>query len=231
MYTAKIQNAQGEILQLNDQESKWAVLSITGLNPAPAQLNMSEIYGMDGSRLNYSKLTARNIVIMLRLCGDVEENRLAIYRFFPQNTPIRFFYKTRSRDVYIDGYVETIDGDLYTQNEIFQISILCPDPFFKSVEDYTVELQNSQGGFEFPVAIDQDDPIEFGSYEAARVTTIINDSQMDMPFELFIECFDENFQPKIQNLDTGEFIGVAKLGSTGEKYYINTDPANIKAIS
>lgn len=235
MYTAKIQNAQGEILQLNDQESKWAVLSITGLNPAPAQLNMAEIYGMDGSRMNYAKLTARNIVIMLRLCGDVEENRLEIYRFFPQKTPVRFFYKTRSRDVYIDGYVETIEGDLYTQNEVFQISLICPDPYFRSVENNVIELQNSRGEFTFPFAIDQGDPVEFGTDEANRTTDVINDTQTETPFEIEItarEVLGFFTEIIIQNQVTGEKIGFSGWPLAiddgfipGDVIYINTDPA------
>ena len=233
MYTAKIQNAQGEILQLNDQENKWAVLSITGLNPAPAQLSMSEIYGMDGSRMNYAKLTARNIVIMLRLCGDVEQNRLEIYHYFPQKAPVRFFYKTRTRDVYIDGYVETIEGDLYTQNEVFQISLICPDPFFRSVADFTVGISNSQGGFEFPVAIDANDPIPFGTYESGRVTTIVNDENIDLPIDIYVRCLDAfSGLFKLQNVNTGETFAVNIVYATaaGDEWHICTDPAHIEFV-
>ena len=236
MYTAKIQNAQGEILQLNDQENKWAVLSITGLNPAPAQLSMSEIYGMDGSRMNYAKLTARNIVIMLRLCGDVEQNRLEIYHYFPQKTPVRFFYKTRTRDVYIDGYVETIEGDLYTQNEVFQISLICPNPYFRTVEETVVELQNSRGEFTFPFAIDQHDPVEVGSYMSGRTTDVILDTQVDVPFEVTItarERLGYFTAIDLQNQLTGEKIGFSGWPIAhdegfmpGDVIYINTDPAH-----
>lgn len=236
MYTAKIQNAQGEILQLNDQENKWAVLSITGLNPAPAQLSMSEIYGMDGSRMNYAKLTARNIVIMLRLCGDVEQNRLEIYHYFPQKAPVRFFYKTRTRDVYIDGYVETIEGDLYTQNEVFQISLICPDPFFRSADEFVVELQNSRGEFTFPFAIDQNDPVEFGSYSGARTTEVINDTQTETPIEITITAREQLSVFTwfvVQNQLTGEKIGFSGWPIAhdegfmpGDVIYINTDPAH-----
>lgn len=233
MYTAKIQNAQGQILRLNDQEDKWAVLSIAGLTPAQTQLSMSDIYGMDGARMTNARIATRNIVIMLRLCGDVEVNRLEIYGFFPQKAPVRFYYKTRTRDVYIDGYVEMIDGDLYSQNEILQISMICPDPYFRDVREYEFELENSQGAFEFPFSINIGEPIEFGTYEDYRQTDVVNDTTNEIPFTVEItptETLGSWSGFDIMNMTTGEKIGVSSWPDAlqgfefGDVITISTDP-------
>jgi hypothetical protein len=232
-YTAKIQTAQGEILQLNDQESKWVVLDIQGLSPAPSQIAMSEIYGMDGARENSAKIGTRNIVIYLKLNGDVEENRIELYRYFPQKKRVRFYYKTRTRDVYIDGLVETVECDPYSQNVVMQISIICPDPFFRDTAETVVELQNSAAGFTFPFSINQGEPIEVGSYEANRTTEIDILTTNETPFELFVEPLETlNTWTafRLQNLLTGELIGQSgwpvalEMFVPGDVLYINTDP-------
>ena len=232
-YTAKIQNAQGEILQLNDQESKWTVLDIQGLSPAPSQIVMSEIYGMDGAKVNSTKITTRNIVIMLRLNGDADENRIEIYRHLPQGQTIRFFYQTRTFDAYIDGIVETVECGLFSQSEVMQISIICPDPYFRNVYETIIELQNTAAEFEFPFAINQDNPIVFSETVAHRTTEVINKTANETPFELFIEpkeTLDEWTGFTLQNLLTCEQIGQSgwpvelETFEPGDVIYVNTDP-------
>ena len=231
-YTAKIQNPQGEVLQLNDQEDKWSVLNINGLDPAPSVLNTNQIYGMDGERMNSAKIGMRNIVILLKICGDCDANREELYRFFPQKIPIRFFYKTSRRDMYVDGYVETIGCPLFEEKELFQASLLCPDPYLRDVAETVVELENSQSGFEFPFAINYLHPIEFGTYEAGRTTEVINDTQTETPFEIEITprknlVYFDYFM--VQNILTGEKIGFSGWPNddgfcVGDVIRISTDP-------
>lgn len=231
-YNAKIQNALGEVLQLNDQEDKWVVESITGLSPSPTILSLDPIYGMDGSKFNYAKLDTRNIVILLAIRGDCDANRDELYRFFPQKMPLRILYETSQRSVYVDGYVETIECDLFQNVELMQVSILCPDPYFRDVAETVVELENSQSGFEFPFSINLGEPIEFGTYESGRETVAINPTQNEVPFEIEITArkqlgYFTSFT--IQNVLTGEKIGFAGWPNDdgfmpGDVIRISTDP-------
>ena len=102
MYTAKIENHNG-ILTLTGNESKWQVISITGLNPAPAQVNLTDIASLDGAKFNSSKLATRNIVITIRLNGDVESNRLFLYRYFSSKDNVTFYYKNSHLDTFKIG--------------------------------------------------------------------------------------------------------------------------------
>ena len=114
MYTAKIENVNGEVMLLTNKESKYQVISITGLNPPKAQINTTPIVGLDGAKFNSSKLETRNIVITIRLNGDVEANRQALYNFFVTKKWCRFYYTNGSRNVYIDGYIDSVECDLFS---------------------------------------------------------------------------------------------------------------------
>ena len=105
MYTAKIENSGGEVLTLTWAESKWQVFDITGLDPPAAQINLTNLAGLDGARLNSTKLGTRNIVISIKINGDVEGNRLDLYRFFRTKEACTFYFTNGRRDVKIEGVV------------------------------------------------------------------------------------------------------------------------------
>ena len=147
-------NRAGEILTLTNRETEFQVESIRGLSPVPAQVNMTPMAGLDGAQFNSAKIQTRNIVIMLRIRGDVEKNRLTLYRFFRTKEKHRFYFSNESRSVYTDGYVESAEVDLFELGQRLQISIICPNPFFQSDEEKSVGITNIVPLFEFPFAID-----------------------------------------------------------------------------
>jgi len=230
--TAKVQNSLGEVLDLMGSRDRFVVESIQGLNPPPATLNMSNIYGMDGARLNTRFLNTRNIVLTMRLRGDQEASRQELYRFLSSKNALRFFFQNNNRNVYIDGLVETTEDDMFVRTQNMQVSIICPDPYFRDVAETVVELENSQSGFEFPFSINLGEPIEFGTYESGRETVVLNPTQNEVPFEIEITARKQlgSFTSfTIQNILTGEKIGFAGWPNDdgfmpGDVIRINTDP-------
>ena len=123
------------ILTLGDIESRSGlfITSIDGLGPVKSTINMTELATQDGSRYNSARSPYRNIVINLRHIGfDPEESRQITYRYFPLKGHVIFEIETDHRHVYIDGYVESNEPDIFSPAESSTISILCPQPWFYS---------------------------------------------------------------------------------------------------
>lgn len=135
MYKASIQNSNAGVIELNGHDDRYQVISITGLNPAEAQINTIDPAGVDGQIFNSSRLMPKNIVITLRITGDVEANRLDLYRYFTPGDKVRFLYQNEHRNVYIDGTIETAECGLFSMNEIMQVSIICVNPYFQDTEE------------------------------------------------------------------------------------------------
>lgn len=129
MFSLSVRNERGETLSLTENKN-YTVTKITGLTAAGCTINTSAVAGQDGERFHSSRINKRNIVITVLPEYPVDQNRINLYRFFSGKGTVRLFYKNRFRDVYIDGYVETLEGDLFSMREEIQISVLCPDPFF-----------------------------------------------------------------------------------------------------
>lgn len=132
MFTLKIKNNRGEIYELTHNRRQYSILDITGLTLPQCNVNMISSAGQDGGEYSSSHLNPRNIVITLALEGDIEANRQMLYTIFPLHSPVTVYYQTFNRDLYIDGYLEGIDGGLFAQRETMQISIICPDPYFRN---------------------------------------------------------------------------------------------------
>lgn len=179
MFECKIENKRNNIITLTQNESNFQIYNIEGLNPPKAQINVSKIAGIDGSKFNSAKLEERNIVIYIKLNGDVEANRLYLYSFFPTKEWCKFYYKNGARNVYIEGYVETVEVTSFTNNEIMQVSILCPAPYFKAMDEIIDDISKAIGLFEFPFAINENAAIPFSTIDNSKITDVYNTSEVE----------------------------------------------------
>lgn len=135
-----------------------AVTNIEGLAPMPGTINMDDNAGGDGSIFNSARAQNRNIVITMKpfeedmhdfdgqlIKASMEACRRKIYLIVPLKRKIRLYLETETRKYYIDGYVETINADYFGDMEGAQVSILCPDPYFKVNWEDVVEPEVKEG--------------------------------------------------------------------------------------
>ncbi|MBP5411496.1 MAG: phage tail family protein [Lachnospiraceae bacterium] len=138
MYTLKIKNHLGEIYELTHNR-RYAIMSVSGLLLPQCDINTTPAGTQDGDEYSSSRLNRRNIVINMVLQGDIEANRQQLYTIFPLHSPVTVFFRTANRDLQIDGYLEIIDGSPFEKRESVQISIVCPDPYFRDAQEITAQ--------------------------------------------------------------------------------------------
>lgn len=223
MFTAKIENSNGQVLTLTQKESDYQVISITGLNPPPAQINTTNIAGIDGAKFNSAKLDTRNIVIMLKLNGDVEGNRLALYQMFRTKEACRFYYSNGRRDVSIPGYVETVECDLFTNAEIMQVSIICMYPYFRDVHENWIEISDgATAGFHFPFSINVGSPIPFSIYNIEGETNVENTAEAETGAIIRVDVNEPIRTIEIRNTGNNEFFKLEHDFQRADTILINT---------
>lgn len=237
MFKAKIENTKNEILTLTQDEQNFQIISITGLNPPSAKINISSMANLDGAKYNSSKLETRNIVIKLKINGDIENNRQLLYKYFPTKEWCKFYFKNENRDVYIEGYVENIECDLFTNDEIMQISIICPEPYFKAIDEIIDDISKVISAFEFPFAFgsngatnpdipidtDTDNAIPFSTLDSNKITNVYNDSETETGFIIEIGVSDTITNIKLVNIKTGETFTIDDNFLQNDKIIIDTN--------
>lgn len=223
MYSLTVQNKYGTKMTLTD-DNRYYVVRVMGLTPAAANINTDALAVGDGSLFNSSKVGSRNIVITLKYKEgiNVEEARLALYKIFKTKQKVRVFYKTATRDVYIDGYVETFDGDLFERGQMAAVSIICPDPFFKAVESTVTDFNAVIRLLEFPVEFPESG-IPFSEIRAYSEKSVVNGGDAESGVIIRCNFTGEAENPAFYNLTTGEGLSVAFGFLRGDSLIIDTN--------
>ena len=123
-------------------KSSLLIRKITGLNPADLDLFLGE-YARDGGVYQGRRTGFRNIVMTLDLnpnpaLGEsVSSLRETLYKAFMNPTTFADyvkinFHRSESDVRYIVGYVEKFETELFDVETSAQISMICPDPYFRA---------------------------------------------------------------------------------------------------
>lgn len=222
MYTLKIENSNGDIFELSHNTQNYAVIGVTGLTPPPTTINTATAGIIDGTFFNSARVNQRNVVITVVLNGDIEANRQRLYKIFPRKVPCTIYFKNANRDVKIIGYVETLDGDLFSMREQIQISIICPRPYFEDLNTIYTELAHVLRLFEFPFAIAKTPGVPVSELTENPLCTIVNNGDAPAGCIISVSISGEVEGLKIINSTQQTFFGLDYTFSAGDEIEINT---------
>ncbi len=115
---------------------------------------------------------------------------------------------------------DTMIGNQYIKGIV---TFYCADPFWRSQIPCTEKLAMLGGGLQFPLTIDSETGIQFGSKNNSA--DCINEGDAKTP--LSIRIMGPAKEPCLTNRTTGEFIKVNKSIEEGATLEINTDLKDI----
>lgn len=218
MFDLSVKNISGDVLRLT-RNNNYAITGVSGLTPVAANINTSTAGINDGVVYNSARLSYRNIVITLCFARNVETSRIKLYDYFQTKQFCRLYFSNGSRDVYIDGYVETFECDLFTMTETAQISIICPKPYFKNVTETVNSGATVSAAFEFPTAFND---VVFSTETAGTTVTIPNNGDVSAGMDIEINFTGSVSAPVIRNAATGEYFRLNRNFVSGDKVIVNT---------
>lgn len=172
MFELRLENENGDTVDINDGV-RYVVTAVSGLNPPSASLFMSKSPNRKGSKYNGSTLDERNIVIEIKILGDVEANRNALYNWIDTEQYCKVKYRNGIKDVYCEGYVQDCPIDLFTDNEVVSVAIVCPNPYWKELAEISAEISALIKQFTFPFSITAAG-VPFSTLREENIATIYN---------------------------------------------------------
>ena len=238
-----VTNHLGETYDLplrTPDESGFIIGSITGLNPPNANVNFTDSATLDGGWYNSARVSRRNIVFTLIYLphASIEECRHKSYRVFPIKEKVKLTFTTDERVLVTEGYVETNEATVFSQNAGTRISILCPKPFFESSAVAEMDFGTVTGVFEFPFSNeDLNIPLlELSSYSTEHEIHVDYEGEIDVGAIFTLDFYGPVGDISIGDLDghlmlldvsriadnTGTAIGA------GDRIIINTIPGEKK---
>lgn len=207
MFELILENAAGDQLTFA-QNSPFTVADIQGLNPPPATINTSQVALMDGAKFNSSKLNMRTINVAFAIEYQAAKNRIEVFKVLKSKQYVKLYYNGQYRQVFIEGYIESIDITYFEMKQIVTCAIVCPSPYFKEAQIVVNELLNIISAFHFPFASEATPELMFGYINNDIGITVENDGDVDCGMIIEIYANSTITNPKIFNYVTQEFFGL-----------------------
>lgn len=234
-FTLTAERTDGERLTLTQLHSAYTV-TYSGFGPVAAEVATSSMGAANGSKINSARRGGRNIVLNVSIHGNVEQNRIRLYRFFTPGHMVKLYYRNGSRDVYTEGVVESFPSDQFAAIQAAQISILCESPYWAGAQEIVQDISNVVSAFRFPFAIPAAG-VPFSSIVSYDYVDMYNGGDEPTGFVMTIFAREDVTAPVIYNAVTNEALrvtGVLEKGhtltintNTGSKRVTITDPAGI----
>lgn len=221
MFSLILENEDGNQLTF-DQGSPFTISEIQGLNPPEATINTSQIAMFDGGKFNSAKLQMRTINIAFAIEYEAAKNRIEVFKVLKSKQWVKMYYSGDYRQVFIEGYIQSIDISYFTMKQIVTCAILCPSPYFKEAQEIVDGLLEVIGIFHFPFASTAEPQLVMGSISNEISMTVENDGDVDtgMIIVLFARLPVSN--PKVYNYITQDYIGVQYNMLAGDQITIDT---------
>lgn len=207
MYELTLENAAGDQIVFA-QNTAFTVTEIKGLNPPKASINTSQVALIDGAVYNSAKLNMRSINIAFAIEYQAAQNRLEVYKVLKSKQYVKLLYVSQTRNVYAEGYIESIDISYGAMKQIVTCAILCPSPYLMAMQEMVAELRSIVNAFHFPFASTAEPELLF-SYISNDIGVTI-DNNGDVSCGLIIELYAnaEITNPKIFDYVTQDFFGL-----------------------
>jgi hypothetical protein len=164
---------------VNANAMKHQIRDIQGLGPVKADISTTPFGSVDGELYNGSSMGKRNIVFTFGLnpawsAGEsMASMRKDLYTYFmPKRWVNLEFVSTHMPNVQIEGYVESVEPNMFSSDPEIQVSIICPQPdFVASTPSGVGGTVETIPGTPVPVTIEYEGTIPVG-FEAVVSSTV-----------------------------------------------------------
>lgn len=169
-----------------------------------------------------TSIEKRNIIISGIIKNDFINNRQKLYRIFPLKTTGILYYYEDNLERKIDYKVESIKINEKGYPKVFQISLICPMPYFTDIEKTTLQMATWSPAFKFALKIPKSTGIKFGTKNTTSMVTITNSTNIEFGMTITFTAKDTVVNPSLFNVDSREEMKIEKTMSAGDKIIVHT---------
>ena len=183
--------------------------SIEGIYAFTGEVKTSPYSQTHGDRYKSSRVLKRNIVVIGKIFDDFWDNRQLLYRIFRPGSVGEFCYTEPDRsNRYINYYVESCDIDQDPFRGQYQISLICPDPFFYAEKPEHIDLASWLSDFTFEHDFLAEGE-ELGHRETSMIQEVDNLNGVDgIGMKITLTASGDVTNPYVYLYETGERITI-----------------------
>ncbi|MBQ9659207.1 MAG: phage tail family protein [Clostridia bacterium] len=190
---------------------------------------VSSAYGIGESYAGTS-VKKRNIIINGIIADNFVKRRDTLYNMFPLDTTGTLYYYEDDIARKIEYKVEDVDVAEKGVPRTFTISLICPYPYFKDIEESEASMSTWTPKFCFPMISEQGEGIEFATKNITTMGTIINDTNIEFGVTIKFIANGRVVNPYLINVNTQEQIAIDIEMEAGDQIIITTHRNNKNVI-
>lgn len=190
-----------------------------------SEISSMQLYDRDGSLYQNSTLPQRGISLVVRYIGAKwkhEISKLRLNSLLDRKKELRLRYITDNIDVYIECRTEQVSTPPNTYPMVTQISLICPDPYWRKSGDNSIVMAGIIPMFEFIIGIPESG-MEFGDIKAGTITDLWNGGTVESGALFIITANQTCSNPRLLNLRTEQFIQITIDMDAGDVLEICTE--------
>lgn len=223
-------NTSGEQIILR-QRKPFFLSKIDGVGRTQQTINTFKAPEQDGAFYISSTLDMRNITlegtILANTIDEAYNYRRQFLRVFTPKQHGVIVYRDRRISCVVEeaGFIISI-GE---RNPNFFISLLCPSPFFETLEEIRDELALWIPLFHFVLEIPTEG-IEFGLRQPSQIITVDNIGDVPCGCMIVFKALGTVTNPELLNLDTSEYVKINTTMNAGDELRIYTKFAGKRVV-
>ncbi len=193
-----------------------------------ADISLSENGGGDGGHITNCRMAVRyiNIYGCFRKSGNTMRGKRRLNSICRHNKNIRLDIKSPLDMYRITGVVGKTTIDVHSYPMTFALPIICPDPYFYSVDETEIQLMGTDGLFEFLPEGTVLNDIIYGDSEGTGVYTAENSGDIAVGFDFTAVFNIQCKNPALYNATTGQHIRINTTFDDGDVLDICTRDNN-----
>lgn len=224
-------NSGGDNITLK-QSRPYFLTKIDGTGNIRQTVNTFKAPDQDGAFYISSTLDMRNITLEGTIVANTPDEaytrRQRLLQIFSPKLRGTLLYRGRQISCVVEEAGFTVSSRQRIPN--FFISLLCPSPFFETLDEIREELASWVPLFEFELEI-PGGGMEFGARQPSQIITVDNIGDVSCGCEIIFHALGTVTNPELLNIDTGEYIRLLTTMSAGNELRVYTHFAGKRVVS
>lgn len=206
-----------------------------GLYEMAADINTSDNGAMDGATYHSSFLKKRNIVLYLRDLDHFKDNREFLNELFIPKSEGTLYFQEENEERVISYYVELVTSNGTGYARIYQVSLICPDPYFYDRYDQQITMSAFLPSFTFRHEFKKAKE-ELGYQQKNKLQQIMNRTGTDhIGMTIEIRCNGAVQNPSVIRVESNEHIRIGTAEKplnlvAGDRVIITTEDGQKQVV-
>ena len=202
-------------------KSGVVIEKIASLTQQNAEFETTKSNREIGEKLEYKRVNPKTLNIRGTLLGRCDAMReQMVHVIAPLSKGKLIFNDTYELEVYVKA---SPDVERYAANAKFNFSLYAPFPYWQKKNREQTMLVGLKGLFSFPWNISAPNPFRFSEITETGYVTVLNNGEAPANWTVTFSALDEVVNPRIYNMETGEYVKILKTMSDGEQIVISTE--------